>query len=539
MNISSKLLENPTFRRAIGKLSVYYFAVVYFPQLFKFPTPDFHRKWYHLLNFKDPENKQTFNYLILCAFRDSAKTSLAKIKVVRDICYKRRSLIGYVCYEKEASAEALFDIVMWLTTNKKIIRDFGNLFHGDNLDKRPEKKSIGNFVTTNGVRVTSYGIRQSVRGKTFDLERPDCYVIDDFENNITKESAALTKKAISFIKELLTGLSVGAEIIFVCNKISDTGSVQWLLDTANNNPQFRVEEVPIIEKGKCIWPERYALTDKEAFEINSKIKNPKRHLKSLETEKRTMNADGKPLFEQEMLLQPIVEGDRFFDIKKVDQRISYLQGVKWQDKLISAKNYQNISDDWMVWRKANKNSRYGIAADVSEGVGNDSSVIEIYDFTNNRHVAEYESDSCPPSVLAKMLGDRGKECGFCVVAPERNSVGVSVIELLKLWDERGYPNMYRERTIDKVSNTPIHRFGWHTNSKTRPHMLFEFKKDFEQGLIEINSIPLLREMRAFTKKDIAHKASSDPLTSNHFDRVIAFAILWQMRNVIQIKGFKT
>src|SRR5690606_2933860 len=98
--------------------------------------------------------------------------------------------------------------------------------------------------------------------------------------------------------------------------------------------------------------------------------------------------------------------------------------------------------------------------------------------------------------------------------------------------------IFRQTTIDKISNTPVKKYGWRTGGDTKPTMLFDFKRDFENGIIEINSIPLLREMRAFTNKDITYKPH-DPEASNHFDRVIAFAILWQMRNATQIKGFKS
>ena len=538
LNIDGRLLENPAFRKAICRHSLMFFAMIYFRHMFKFKTPDFHKLWYALMNFRDPKTRDRFKYLILCGFRESAKTSLAKIKIVHDICYRRKRLIGYVCYEKEASGEALFDIVTWLTTNKRIIGDFGNLFDGDDLEKKPETKSIKNFVTTNGVRVTAYSIRQTARGKVFDMERPDCYVIDDFENLVTKASAALTKKAINFIKEMMTGLSPDAEVIFVCNKVSDTGSVQWLLDMAENNPEFRVQEVPVIIDGKSVWPQMFVMTDEEAKERNKLISNPKKLVRSLETMRRTLNSDGGLFFEQEMLLQPIVQGDRFFDVKKIDERIAVLKAKKWQNLAVTGKNYMIDNGDWKVWGALSKKNRLGIGADVSEGTGGDSSVIQIYDFTRGKHIAEFESDQCPPDVLAKIMADKGKEAGYCVVCPERNSVGVSVVIQLQQWNNRGYPHIYREKTIDKINDKPTFKFGWYTGPNTKPHMLFEMKRDFEAGKIEINSIPLLREMRAFTKKSIPHKRH-DPEASNHFDRVMAFAITWQMRNVVQIKGFKT
>jgi len=537
-NENGTMFDNPAYRRAACKRSLLLFALVYFKHLFKFKMPEFHRLWYALMQFKDPDSREQFKYLILCGFRESAKTSMAKIKIIHDICYKKKRLIGYVCYEKEVSGEALFDIVTWLTTNQRLIADFGNLYDGETIEKKPEMRRINNFVTTNGVRVTAYSIRQSVRGKIFGVDRPDCYVLDDFENATTKVSAALTRKAISFIKEMMSGLSVSAEVIFVCNKISDTGSVQWLMDMGDKNPEFRTQEVPVIIDGKSVWPEMFCLTDDEARVMNAKITDPEKKVRSLETMRRTSNADGTLSFEQEMLLQPIVQGDRFFDIQKIDARIEVLKARQWQSAFITAENYRLVTQDWTFWGPMSKKNRMAVAADVSEGTGADSSVIEIYDFTRNKHIGEFETDGCEPDMLALFMADKGKDSGYCVVCPERNSVGVSVIIQLKHWNQVGYPNVYREKTIDKITDKPVFKFGWHTNANTKPHMLMEFKRDFELGLIEINSIQLLREMRSFTKSNVPY-TNHDPEASNHFDRVMAFAITWQMRNVVQIKGFQT
>jgi hypothetical protein len=387
----TKVMHSPEIRRAMGRRSFFGFVISYFPHLFRFDIPKFHWRWYRLLNFFDKKNQSFFTYLILLAFRDSAKTTLAKIKIVRDICYKRKRLIGYVCYEKDKSGEALFDIATWLQTNKLILNDFGDLFQSaESDDKRPEKKTISNFVTSNGVRVTAFSIRQSVRGRVFDMERPDCYVIDDFENNITKKSAVMTKKAIGFMKELMTGISAGAEVIFLCNKISDTGSVQWLLDTADKNPDFRKSEVAVIHKGKSMWPDKFALTDAEAKAINENKTDPSLFVKSLQSLKRTMNADGTKTFEQEYLNQPQVEGDRFFDIDKVDLRIKVLREIQWQDQDPEKPNYRKVEGDWIRFGVFNKDHINVVSADISEGFGNDSSVIEDFDLTDGRQLAEYE-----------------------------------------------------------------------------------------------------------------------------------------------------
>ena len=303
-------------------------------------------------------------------------------------------------------------------------------------------------------------IRQSTRGNVFDADRPDCYVLDDFENNVTKKSAAITRKVIDFIKELMTGISSDAEIIIVGNKITDTGSVQWLLDTAHNNPEFRVEEIPVIVDGKSAWPDKFVLTDKEKDEINDKIENPAKWVKSLESMKRTMNADGRRTFEQEMLNQPLVEGDRFFDVEKIDQRLAVLNEREYQSTDPNAPHYFVQEGDWKRWYKPDAtkgNIKYAVSADVSEGYGIDSSVIQVMDLTNGLQVAEYESNSCPPSVLGTGMVNEAVKLDRCVVCPERNSIGIGVIDQLKALD---YWNIFREKTIDRISDKPVSKYGW-------------------------------------------------------------------------------
>jgi hypothetical protein len=532
--ITEKDFDDKDIRKSLAEKSIFMFALIYFPQLFKSLVPKFHKKWYKLLKFKHLETKRSFIYLILLAFRESAKTTLCKIKITRDICYKRKKLISYVCYEKEKSGEALFDIATWLQTNKLLINDFGNLFQtAEYDDKKPEKKTINNFVTSNGVRVAAFSIRQSVRGRLFDFDRPDCYVIDDFENNITKKSAAITRKVIEFLKELMTGIGPGAEVVFSCNRISDTGSVQWLIDTADKNPEFCVDEVAVIENGKSVWPSKFVVTDEEAEAINSQRPDPSTHVVSLESKKRTMNADGTKTFEQEMMNEALTQGDRFFDVDKIDMRIKVLKDIEWQDQDPNKPNYRKKEGDWWRWGEANKDHNNVVSADVSEGYGIDSSVIDVFDMNDGKQIAEYESNRCSPELLGQMMVEEGKKAGYCILLPERNNVGVGTIQAIKV---TGYVNMHREKTVDGITNKPIYKYGWHTNGKTKPIMLFEFKRDFEAGLIQINSISLLREMRAFGNNDVAY-SNFDPEASNHFDRVMAACIAWQGRNYKQIKGY--
>lgn len=539
--ITQKDIEDPILRKYVAQQSFFHFCAIYFPEMFTFPVAQFHKQWYKLLKYEHPMTGDPFTFLVLIGFRESAKTSIAKLYVLWMIVTGQRRFISYVSYDSESAEDALFDVSTWLQTNKLLIRDFGQLYY-DSTAKHdgPQKRSVKNFKTSNGVRVKASTIRKTMRGKISGFDRPDMYVFDDFENSITKKSSAITRQVIEYFKEVIPGMAADARCIFVCNRISDTGSVAWLEDTAQGNPDWVVSEVKAIEEGKVTWEGKFVLTDEEARIVNEQITNPKLKVRSLETLKRTMNKDGRPHFEQEMLNQPVVQGDRFFDIEKIDARIAVLQARQWQSEDPTQPNYMDRQGDWKIWGYYNddlperEQHLYVVSADIAEGGGNDSSVIQVLDITKGRQVQEYESAHITPDMLGYLMVDSGKNFGHCVLVPERNSMGHTTVTILKQQD---YPVIYREVTVDKITEKKTHKFGWHTNSKTKPIMLFEFKRDFEAGLIEINSLPLLREMRAFTNNDVPFK-NADPDASNHFDRVIAFAIAWHARNYPQIRGFK-
>ena len=536
------------FRRIIGSKSLFLFGLIYFPQMFKVKSAPFHKRWCKKMDFKkkvaikdsstgkESYQLRKFTYLILMAFRGSAKTSWAKIKIIRDICYSRRKYIGYVCYELDPAKAALLDIANWLQTNKLIIRDFGNLYYDKDLEKdKSKQKTISNFVTANGIRVKALSIRKSVRGAVLEFDRPDSYVLDDFENNITKKSALLTRKAIDFFKELFSGMADDAEVIFVCNRISDIGSVQFLIDTAEGNADWEFEDVPVYNKKKeILWPQRFVMTNKEAEEVNKTLEIPK---KSLESIRDNLNKDGTATFEQEYLNEALVEGERFFDVGLIEQRMTVLRNKQWQDKDIKKPDYQKIDGDWSIWGEFKEGDRYAIASDVAEGYGLDSSTIEIWNLDTGDQIMEFESNQVPPDLLAKYMFEKYKEAkkkgARVIVVPERNSIGVAAVNELK---SLNCFDIFREKSVDKITERPVAKYGWHTNSKTKPIMLFDFKRDFKAGLIGVMSIKLLREMKSFSNHEVTNTLY-DPETSQHHDRLMGALIAWQMRKQQMIRGF--
>ncbi len=155
------------------------------------------------------------------------------------------------------------------------------------------------------------------------------------------------------------------------------------------------------------------------------------------------------------------------------------------------------------------------------------------DRNTGEQVAEYESNLVSPNVLVDEMLWAYEEYFNPIMAPENNSIGQAVIAILK---ERGMQHiLYVEEKIDKITKARINRYGWNTNSKTKPKMIFDLAEAVKNGDITVNSVSALKELRGFSNQDVDY-STFDPETSKHFDRVMSLAIAWQMRN--HATGFK-
>lgn len=507
-------------RKVFWKKSLFLFAWIYFGHYFTHLTPEFH---FELCRNLDKLGKD-YNFLLNIWFRWSAKTAFwGKIKIIQAICYEERRYILFWSYVEDASKDNLFDIARELQDNEMLVRDFWQLYFEEkttkNKNKTSKKTSIWNFLTTNWIRVQATAIQKSTRWKMFWWARPDLLVFDDFENNKTKKSSVVTKSVINYFDEMFWWIAPWAIWIFNCNKLSDSWSVAWLENKCDENAEWRKFEIAVRDKNeKITWPDKYVLTDKEAYALNE-IRATDNKVFSLESVKRTMNKDWRKVFEQEMLNQPIVEWDRYFsdEIEIIDARINYL---KWKPFEIDWK--------WRIWEKWELWRNYIIWCDVSEWVGLDSSTITIIDVDKNEQVAEFACNETDQLQLVDELLQASANYWECKIWVERNSVWAAVVMLIR---ERWMEHLLTvHQTFDQIQQVKVNRYWWNTNSATKPLMLAHFKQAFQNWEIIINSIPLLREMRWFSKRDARHSSFNinDELT-NHFDRIIAICIANECR----------
>jgi phage terminase large subunit-like protein len=299
----------PAERKYLCEQSFGLFAIYYFSEYFKYPLAPYHydmvQDCHDLLDGKIRE-------VVWLMYRESAKTTFAKLFVLYLICTNKRRYINVDSFDKENSERILFDVAFELSNNNRLRADFGALFvRSKNLEDVKQNR-LGNFVTENGIRVEAHSTQESMRGRLHLNQRPDALILDDFETNKTKDSQAYTRQVQNHISEALAGMSPDAFVMYLCNYITEYGNVQFLLNRAKNDVRLRVRNVPVMVDRKISWEAKYALTDDEAKETG-KV--------SIEDKQRQL---GSQVFSYEMMNLPIDESMAEFKrdwIRRADESV--------------------------------------------------------------------------------------------------------------------------------------------------------------------------------------------------------------------------
>jgi phage terminase large subunit-like protein len=286
-------------RKYLCSLSFGLFALYYFQHYFKYSLADYQKDF--IKDFEDITECR-IRELILITFREGAKTSTAKLYLIWLICYKKRMYINIDSFDKENAERILFDIAFELSNNSRLRADFGVLFSKSRGIEDVKQNRINNFITENGIRVEAHSTGESVRGRLHLNQRPDFLLLDDFENNRTKESQAHTKQIRDHITEAMGGLAENGVIVYLANYLSEHGNVQFLIDRSKKDLQIRLRNIPIVIGDKPAWPSKYCMTDEE---------NKLTGKKSIES---MMKQFGSYVFSYEFMNQPV--DDAMSEFKK-------------------------------------------------------------------------------------------------------------------------------------------------------------------------------------------------------------------------------
>jgi len=184
------------------------------------------------------------------------------------------------------------------------------------------------------------------------------------------------------------------------------------------------------------------------------------------------------------------------------------------------------ASNFQVFEGPKHGSAYIIGADFSKGVGNDYTVIAVFervDPTRLREVALFRSNVVSEVEAGHILALLAEFYNNAFVVPEINAGYGACDQLVRVC---GYTNVLTRSAADMVDFDPglgnTWRFGFFTTSTTKSKIIQQLRAMVEQRLIDIRSVSVLGEMRIFQVDPETDKYGHPK--GEHDDTIIASAL---------------
>lgn len=431
-------------------------------------------------------------------YRGCAKTTIKKLVRVFILLNDRdhyRKYIKVLCGDLNNAKQIVTDIYNMCLEVRDV---YGNIFESEGDEKREE--TMSSFTLACGVKLRSGTVGQKQRGNLQDAFRPDWVWFEDIEDSETITSQQVTQSIIRKCDETITGLSRDGSWELTANYITDTGSVQWFIDKKNKILCITpIVENALIRDGRLIggditWSV-YSWDDVNKMQ------------------------DDALDFWGEYMCDPNKSINKFFDIERIERDI------------LNAREPDYRSGNVKYWGKYQPHHRYAQGSDHSEGIGKDANTLAGFDYNTGELVYTYANNEIAPDLASHEFARVGSEFGNCLWLPEINNkcggiVLTTAIAVIK------YPKIFEQRDVEDWKQMPTGNLGWETNGKTKNTMFFEFKRDYNDGLIKIYDIEFLKEMKSYTNADLQEKPTG--LITRHFDLLTAGVIAWQGKKYAEL-----
>ena len=473
----------------IGKFNIW--CRYFFPKYFTSDDADFHDD---IDRYNVQAYKGTLSSFVNIGFRGCAKTARTKLFIAyciaNDIGHYRKFI--KVLSEDFKNATTITTDIYNMLASPGIVPIYSEIFQKTDK-KREERMSV--FTTFTGVKVQAGTVGMNQRGALQEASRPDFVWFEDFENRKTVSSAVTSRNIWDNMEEARTGLSKDGSCLYTCNYISERGNVHKLV--INEYPGRKVLITPIIIDGKTAW-DRYSMEDIEQMKKEDED------------------------FEGERMCKPSASGDILFDREIIDA-MPVLEPVREVAGFKILKPYD-------------PSHRYASGHDIAGGVGYDSSTSVFIDFDTipAQVVATYANNKIKPDVFGDEIARQADKYGECLVAPEKNNHGHATIGRLKQIYNTSLILETPGKELKIDDDHAAKEFGWHTNAITKPKMLFDLAKAIDDGLLILNDEGLIREARSYSRDDLMDRDVDVRLSTRHFDKLIACAIAWQMKDYVDL-----
>jgi len=184
---------------------------------------------------------------------------------------------------------------------------------------------------------------------------------------------------------------------------------------------------------------------------------------------------------------------------------------------------------WRRYREYQKGEFIIVACDTSSG-GGDYSCAQFLSKTNLDVPVVFHSNQTATEMTPKIAAELKqihKETGVKpVIAYETNNGGVFELQRLATLNRDGDWTMYLQKTLGTTDGQETtEKYGFSTNSATRPAILQLLKEAIDNRLIRIYDKPTISEMFSFIIKPNGRPEAEQ---SAHDDLVMSLAIAWQM-----------
>lgn len=173
---------------------------------------------------------------------------------------------------------------------------------------------------------------------------------------------------------------------------------------------------------------------------------------------------------------------------------------------------------WVLEGHPSPEAHYVVGADVSGGVGQDSSVVEVICLETLEQVAEYSNDKIDPEAFASVVMEYGRRFNSAYLVPEANNHGILTVAVI----DKMYPHNLIHRNMMKatgVEDKRLHGIGWRTSNRNKPLMIGRLRALLASELT-IHSPILRTELSTFIEHENGKLAAADGC---HDDTVIALA----------------
>lgn len=254
---------------------------------------------------------------------------------------------------------------------------------------------------------------------------------------------------------------------------------KWLYEQGTTLQMIMWRRIKIANSSEESFAQEFPATPEEAF----------------------LNSDGANVFDTKLINEQIINVKR--NIKELPLPNDMPPTMrKWKKYL-------------KVWKYPEKGKRFYAGIDSAEGLSGDRdySVMSVLD-AEGFQCAEFRCNKIKPYEFTQLVYDLAVYFQKALLCPERASSGHVVIDKLK--EEYHYNNIMRYQTYDDRGRKGRKKWGWESNSKSKPIMINRFVEWFETREIFICSLDTLHEMTLYQNIDGSMNG-----VGGHDDTVIA------------------